>query len=188
MYQSIYFYSSNCRSCVYESPISFSLHRSTCSGCWHSKYELTNQISPLSSTVCPNKAWGNCFILKPAIYDYKIHYYHKITIYTKLAFCKKLKPVCTQEPYEGITSYLVSATVSLPHAHYLLSIISTRSRSQTCQSLWSFKWDYKTKKWWSDRRTCFKICWHPLSTEHSKTHHSHAAVLLWLLKCCLISV
>ena len=124
---------------VFMTPISFSLNRSTCSCCWHSKYEFTNQISLLSSTVCPNKAWGNRFILKPAIYDYKIHYYHKITIYTKLAFCKKPKTsmYTGTAGFEGITSYLVSATVSLPHARYLLSVTSARSRSQ---SLWSLKW------------------------------------------------
>lgn len=52
--------------------------------------KMTNQITPLSSALCPNKAWGKRFILKPvqlkpAIFDYKIHKYNKITIYTRLA-------------------------------------------------------------------------------------------------------
>ena len=71
----------------------FALNRSTRGCFWHSKYEskkfdkMTNQITPFLSTVCPNKAWGKRFILQSAIYDYKMHYYyyHKITIYTKLA-------------------------------------------------------------------------------------------------------
>lgn len=80
-----------------KSPTFSSLNRSTC---WCSVGiqnfnpkicdKMTNQITPLSSTICPNKAWGKCFILEPVqfkpaiLYDYKIHKYNKITFYTRL--------------------------------------------------------------------------------------------------------
>lgn len=52
---------------------------------------MTNQITLSSSTLCPNKAYEAKHVIlepvafQPAIYDYKIHKYNKITIYIRLA-------------------------------------------------------------------------------------------------------